>query len=117
VAKMSEYVVEEFIKLVSVCNEDGTADLIGDLPALPYCFSRSECFQVGNVDVCWSEWMRLRDFLVRIEGSAVEGVLKAISFHVKGIKCEEASKEIYYVVRDYILRECSASDESIFMVR
>lgn len=107
-ARMTEYVLEEFIKLVSVCNEDGTADLIGDLPALPYCFSKSECIRVSNVEVCWSEWVRLRNLSVRIEGATVEGVLKATSFHVRGVKCEEVSMETYYVVRDYILRECSA---------
>lgn len=111
-SKITEYVVEEFIKLVSVCNEDGTADLIGDLPALPYCFSKDECFHVGNVEVCWSEWLRLRDFSVRVEGSRVEEAFKSISFHVKEIKCSDVSKEIYYMVRDYILEKCSASRES-----
>lgn len=106
--KVTEHIVEEFIKLVSVCNEDGTADLIGDLPALPYCFIKSECLQVGNVEICWSEWLRVNDFLVRIEGSTIEGTLKAISFHVKGIKCEEVSKDIYYILRDYVLSKCSA---------
>ncbi|MGC8974630.1 MAG: hypothetical protein ACP5KB_00345 [Thermoprotei archaeon] len=105
--RVTEYVVEEFVKLVSVCNEDGTADLIGDLPALPYCFTKSECLQVSNVEICWSEWLQINDFLVRIEGSTIEGVLKAISFHVKGIKCEKVSKDIYYILCDYILSKCS----------
>lgn len=110
--KIMEYVVEEFIKLISVCDEDGMADLIGDLPALPYCLPKSECLQVGSVEVCWSDWLRLRDFSVRIESSTVEGVPKAISFHAKGIKCSEVSEEIYYAVRDYILSKCSINEES-----
>ncbi|MEO3992834.1 MAG: hypothetical protein QN229_00740 [Desulfurococcaceae archaeon TW002] len=110
--KITEYVVGEFIKLVSVCNENGMADLIGDLPALPYCFPKRECFQVGSVEVCWSDWLRIRDFSVRIECSTVEGVTKAISFHVRGIKCDEVSGEIYHIVRDYIINKCSINKES-----
>jgi hypothetical protein len=110
--RVTEYVVEEFVKIVAVCGDDGTADLVGDLPALPYCFPKSECLHVGNVEVCWSEWLRLGDFSLRVEGSTVEGILKAISFHIKGIKCEEVSGDIYYVVRDHILKECSGGNSS-----
>ncbi len=111
--KIKEYTVGEFIKLVSVCGENSMADLVGDLPALPYCFPKSECLQVGGVEVCWSDWLRLRGFSVRIESSTVEGVPKSISFHARGIKCDEVSEEIYYVVRDYILSKCSIDEKTL----
>lgn len=104
--ELLEHVVSDFVKIVYVCSDDGSAEALGDLPALPYCFTRSECVRVRDAEVCWSEWLRINDLQARIEGAVVEDGFASISFQVRGIKCGDDPEKLYQLVREHVLKTC-----------
>ncbi|MEM0014528.1 MAG: hypothetical protein QXX81_00360 [Zestosphaera sp.] len=105
--KLLEYVVKDFVKVVYLCNDDGSAEALGDLPALPYCFTHSECVGAGSTKVCWSEWFEVGVLQVRVESAAVGGDLASISFQARGVRCGDDPERVYSLVREHVLKTCS----------
>ncbi|MEM2020646.1 MAG: hypothetical protein QXP80_00265 [Zestosphaera sp.] len=104
--KVIEHLIYEFIKVIFICDNGDSAEALGDLPALPYCFTSSECVRIDKTEVCWSEWLKIKDFLVRVESSTVSGLPTSISFHARGVKCSDDPKKVYDLISEYLNDVC-----------
>ncbi len=104
--KVIERSVYEFVKVVFVCDDEDSAEALGDLPALPYCFTSSECIKTNETEVCWSEWLRIGDLLVRVESSTVGGLPASISFHARGVKCGDDPRKVYDLISEHLNDVC-----------
>lgn len=107
--RVREYTVNDFLKIVIVCSNNPHA--VGDLPALPYCFSCDKSMFLGEVRLCYSEEIVLPsgERLV-VEGSEVMGKLKSVSYIVKGIDCEVSPEELYAKISNFVERACRSGD-------
>lgn len=105
-----EYVVRGFIKLLLVCSEE--PHVIGDLPALPYCFSCSKILEVEGIRMCYSEELTLPSGItVVVGGTEILGELRSISFLARNITCDVDPDSLLRDVENYITSRCSNSRE------
>ncbi|MCC6046787.1 MAG: hypothetical protein LM571_01150 [Desulfurococcaceae archaeon] len=101
-----EYVVQGFIKLLLVCSEE--PHVVGDLPALPYCFGCSKFLEVDGVRVCYSEELTLPSGVtVVVSGTEVLGELRSVSFVARNVTCDVDPGSLLRAVEDYIMSTCS----------
>jgi len=106
-----EHIVNDHIKLVYICSNDNVCTVIGDLPALSWCFDKGDELSVSESRLCYS-----RRFTINIKGSTVEvviegaevlGELKSISFVAYGVKGDMNPEVLYKAVSEYVINICS----------
>gem|GEM_PF-634095 len=106
----AEYVVRGFIKLLLVCSEE--PHVIGDLPALPYCFSCSKSLEVGGVRMCYSEELTLPSGITVVVGGAeVFGELRSITFLARKVTCDVDPGSLLRDIENYVTSKCSGARE------
>jgi len=107
---IKEYVIDDHIKIVYIC--DGSECLvIGDLPALDWCFEINDELSISEVKVCYSEKsvVEIKENTVQvvIEGAEVLGKLRSIGFIAYGVRDSLEPKAVYRAVINYISSVCS----------
>ena len=100
-----EHIIDDFIKIVFVC-ENEKATVVGDLPALPWCFECSEELVCSSARICRSSIKRIGRYEVVIESTNIEGKLKSIGFLAYNVKCNEDPRTLYESIRNYIVEMC-----------
>ena len=109
---IKEYVIDDHVKIVYIC--DGSECLvIGDLPALEWCFEMNDELSISEVKVCYSEKLivEIEDSTIQvvIEGAEVLGRLRSISFIAYGVRSDLEPEAIYRAVINHINSVCSRS--------
>jgi hypothetical protein len=105
-----EYVVRGFVKLLLVCSEE--PHVVGDLPALPYCFGCPKSLEVEGARVCYSEELALPSgVIVVIGGTEVFGELRSVSFVARNVTCDVDPDSLLRAVEDYVTFRCSNTRE------
>ena len=106
--QVREYTVDGFLKIVIVCSDEPHA--VGDLPALPYCFSCDKQVILDGTRLCYSQEMVLPSGeRVIVEGGEVMGEFRSVSFVIKGIDCEASPEDLYSKVSDAVKDACLGS--------
>ncbi|MCD6428545.1 MAG: hypothetical protein J7L12_02890 [Desulfurococcales archaeon] len=108
-----EYVVNDHIKVVYVCNENGACIVIGDLPALYWCFDEDDELSVSESRLCYSKRLTINVeenvVQVVIEGAEVLGKVRSVSFIAYGVRSNLNPEVLYRVISEYVMSVCSNS--------
>jgi len=109
---VKEYVVDDHVKLVYVCNSNECL-VIGDLPALEWCFEVGEELSIGEVRLCYSRRSEI-DVMgdsvhVVIEGAEVLGQLRSVSFVAYDVRGDLRPEALYKAVVNYVNTACSGA--------
>ncbi len=106
--QLLERVLFNYLKLLYICSDGSSGDVLGDVPGWPYCFKAEEENKLGEVSVVWSPFFHVKEegFRVRFAGTDVLGEVRTVTFHASGKVCRREPKEIYESAKSLIREMC-----------
>ena len=109
-----EYVINEHIKVVYVCGDNGNCVVVGDLPALPWCFDVEGELSVSTSKLYYKS-IRVdiegRSTRLVIEGAKVLGSLRSIGFVAYDVESNVRPDILYSKVSEHVIKMCEGKVE------
>ncbi len=106
-----EYIINDHIKVVYVCSDRDACTVIGDLPALHWCFDEDDELSISESKLRYSrrQIINVEGNVVQvvIEGAEVLGKVRSISFIAYGVRSDLNPGVLYRAISEYIMNACN----------
>ena len=105
-----EHIINDHIKVVYVCNNRDACIVIGDLPALHWCFDEVDELSISESKLRYSKRLTINvegnKVQVVIEGAEVLGKVRSIGFIAYGVGSDLNPEVLYRAISKYVMNTC-----------